>query len=400
MAHVLHVINRFGTSGGAENQLYNNLRRFDNPRLTHSVAFVFHREMDDPLPTIPKHALFPVGASPGRIAIIRALDAHVRELRPDIIHCSLAEAALAARVVGRLRRIPVVESQVNISHDPVRTVDNPSVNSLKLAGHRLVDRVTMRWVTRFHALTEAVARSWVSNVSIPVDRITVIPRGIDMESFDPQDELERGAVRDAIGVGEHVPMLLNVARQEPQKGQRYLLEALPAIIERHPEVVVVFAGRDGNSSPHLRRLVEELELGAHVRFLGVRDDVPALLGAADVFVFPSLFEGLGVSLLEAMASGGAACAVSDAPPFDEIIDPGATGVMFRAADAADLARTVADLLSDREMQAKMSEAARQEVTGGYRIEAVTRRLEEMYLLVLDETAADGPPTPGAGGARP
>jgi glycosyltransferase involved in cell wall biosynthesis len=383
MAHVLHVINRFGTSGGAENQLYNNLRRFSDPSLTHSVAYVFRRDMDDPLPDIDKHGLFPAGATPGRLAIIRALDRHVAETRPDIIHCSLAEAALAARVVGRRRRIPVVESLVNISHDKVRTVDNPSVNSLKLAGHRLLDRVTMRWVTRFHALTRAVAGSWQANVGISADRVSVIPRGIDIESFDERADIDRAALRESIGVGAGVPMPLNVARQEPQKGQRYLLEALPAIVQRHPEVVAVFAGRDGNSSPMLRKLVGDLGLASHVRFLGVREDVPALLAAADVFVFPSLFEGLGVSLLEAMAGGGATCAVSDAPPFDEIIDPGTTGVMFRSADPTGLATTVSALLSDPDTQAKMSEAARNEILANYRIEKVTRRLEEMYLDVLE-----------------
>jgi glycosyltransferase involved in cell wall biosynthesis len=384
VAHVLHVINRFGTSGGAENQLFNNLRRFSHPDLTHSVAHVFRGTGDDPLPEIPKHALFGVGESPGRLAIIRALDRYVVETRPDILHCSLAEAALAARVVGRRRRIPVVESLVNISHDPVRTVDNPSVSPLKLAGHRMLDRITMRQVTRFHALTRAVARSWQANVGIPADRVVIIPRGIDVEGFDHRAGVDRAALRQSIGVAPDVPMLLNVARQEPQKGQRYLLEALPAIIERQPEVVAVFAGRDGNSSPMLRTLVSDLGIESHVRFLGVRDDVPALLMAADVFVFPSLFEGLGVSLLEAMAGGGAACAVSDAPPFDEIIDPGTTGIMFRSADANALAVTVSALLADPEKRAKMSEAARAEVMSNYRIEAVTRRLEDMYLGVLAE----------------
>ncbi|MDH5293467.1 MAG: glycosyltransferase family 4 protein, partial [Acidimicrobiia bacterium] len=320
MAKILHVINRFGTSGGAENQLFNNLRAFTDRSLSHSVVYIFRRDVEDPLPDVDKHGLFEVGASPRRRQIISALDDHVTAAKPDLIHCSLADAALASRVVGRRRGIPVVESLVNISHDPVRTQDNPSVNLLKLAGHRLLDRFTMRSVDHFHALTKAVAKSWMDNIGIPPEKITVIPRGIDLESID--GAASGAGVRESIGVPADAVMLLNVARQEPQKGQRYLLEAMPAILSRHPDAVAVFAGRDGNSSKLLRELVTRHDLADRVRFLGVRDDVPALLAAADVFVFPSLFEGLGVSLLEAMAAGGAACATSDAVPFDEIIDPG------------------------------------------------------------------------------
>ncbi|MDH5292661.1 MAG: glycosyltransferase, partial [Acidimicrobiia bacterium] len=111
-------------------------------------------------------------------------------------------------------------------------------------------------------------------------------------------------------------------------------------------------------------------------------DVPALLAAADVFVFPSLFEGLGVSLLEAMAAGGAACATSDAAPFDEIIDPGVTGAMFRAGDAHALAETVSMLASNRELRRSMAAAARAEIENNYRIEAVTARMERLYHSVL------------------
>jgi glycosyltransferase involved in cell wall biosynthesis len=146
--------------------------------------------------------------------------------------------------------------------------------------------------------------------------------------------------------------------------------------------VTVFAGREGNSTPQLRSIVERLDIESHVRFLGVRDDVPDLLAAADVFVFPSLFEGLGVSLLEAMSANAAVCAVSDAPPFDEIVEPGLTGSMFRSADSGDLAAAVVALLDDPDMREKMAEAARQEVEANYRIEDVTKRLEAMYLDVL------------------
>jgi glycosyltransferase involved in cell wall biosynthesis len=381
MSVVLHVINRFSTSGGAENQLYSNLRSFDHPNLEHRVLAIFGGSADDPLPEIRKRSLYPIGSTPSRWEIIRGVSSAVAGEKPDIIHCSLADAALAARLVGARRSIPVVESLVNIAHEDVRTQDNPSVSAGKLAVHRAIDRFTMGRVTRFHALTERVRDSWHRDVGIPLERVTVIPRGIDLARFETQPGT-REATRRSLGVGADTPLLLNVARREPQKGQRYLLEAVPRLLERHPDLVVAIAGRDGNSSAVLNDLVDQLGIAAHVRFLGVRDDVPRLLAAADVFVFPSLFEGLGVSLLEAMSSGTAACAVSDASPFDEIVDPGTTGVMFRTADATDLASVVGSLLDDSGLRKKMTDAARAEIVANYRIEDVSRRLEAMYLDVL------------------
>ena len=243
---------------------------------------------------------------------------------PHLIHGSLANAGLAARLVGMRRRIPVVESLVNISHESVRVTDNPGVTRLKLEGHRLLDRITMRTVTRFQALTPAVAESWQRVVGLRPDRIEVIPRGIDLAELDAGGSraearesilselgLVRGCLRRARcgpgGAPEGPPL--------PGRGDASDLGA-------DPERCAPGGGSARGIEPDGRVHRSRNSVSATgCMLLGRRSDVPRLLGAADVFVFPSLFEGLGVSLLQAM---GRALPVvtTDRRPMSDVVDDG------------------------------------------------------------------------------
>jgi glycosyltransferase involved in cell wall biosynthesis len=114
-----------------------------------------------------------------------------------------------------------------------------------------------------------------------------------------------------------------------------------------------------------------------VRFLGRREDVPALMSAADIFVFPSLFEGLGVSLLEACACG-LPCVVSDVGPLPEVVENGVTGVLVPAQDPGSLAAAVAGLASDQVLMRRYGAAARARVRQTFRIDRSIAQLEALY----------------------
>jgi glycosyltransferase involved in cell wall biosynthesis len=386
---VLHVIDSLGSVGGAEQQLVANLRRFTNGRLRHALAVVYEdtagsRSSEVPA-AVPIHLLYQGGDRPsGRWDLVRSFNRAVAEIQPHLIHGSLANAGLAARLVGVRRRIPVVESLVNISHESVRVTDNPGVNRLKLEGHRLLDRITMRSVRRFQALTPAVSESWQRIVGLPADRIEVIPRGIDLAELDSggDREVARGAILSELGLADDTFVILAVGRVEPQKGHRYLVEAMHSIIERIPEAVLLVAGRSGASSPMVEATVERLGLTDRVILLGRRSDVARLLGAADVFVFPSLFEGLGVSLLQAMGRG-LPVVTTDRRPMSDVVDDGVTGLLIPAEDAAAIASAVATLHADPALRARLGAAARKEVATHYDADEIAARVERFYLGALD-----------------
>jgi glycosyltransferase involved in cell wall biosynthesis len=388
---LLHVIDSLGRSGGAEQQLVNNLHRFSRDTISHRILCLYDAGEGSRARELPSDVavtyLLPAGArTRNRASLIRLVYTAVRREPPDMLHCALPDAAVATRVTGRLLGIPIVETLVNVSHDPVRLVDSDSVRPWKLAAHRQIDRITMRWVTRFQALSGAVAESWISNVGIDPDDIDIIPRGVEVSPIRD----DRVGVNQELGLSPDSFIILNIGRQVAQKGQIYLIRAMPAILDAVPGAVLVTAGSRGPATVGLEAEAERLGIGTNVHWLGVRRDVNRLLGAADVFVFPSLFEGLGVSLLEAMAAG-LACVTTDRGPMNEVVEDGRTGLLVRAGDPSALSRTVIRLAQDPSLRSALGTQARDHVAEHFALDGIAARVERLYLDVLHAHAAGDQP---------
>jgi glycosyltransferase involved in cell wall biosynthesis len=174
-------------------------------------------------------------------------------------------------------------------------------------------------------------------------------------------------------------VIVNVGRQEFQKGQTHLLEAMASLVSRRPRIRLLIAGRDGNATAALRAEHERLGLGDRVRFLGYREDVPEILAAADLFVFPSLFEGAGGALIEAMGIGLPVVA-TDIPSTREVA--GECALLVPPASAAGLAAGIEELLDDP-VRARDSGRCGSEVFGRrFTLEGSARRMTAVYRAVI------------------
>ena len=240
---------------------------------------------------------------------------------------------------------------VNTSYDLARRQD-PNIRLSRLRIVRYVDAWTARRLTtHFHAISEAVEASAVEHLGIDADRVTVIPRGRDRHRLGQPGAGRAQSVRDSLGVAADTRLLLTVGRQEFQKGHEYLIRAFAAVRDDHPAARLMIAGRQGHMSDRLAALVDELELGESVDLLGHRPDVADLLCAADLFVFPSLYEGLGGALIEASAMGLPIVA-SDLPALREVVDEYRNASLVPPGDAERLADAIGRLLDDpKTMQA-------------------------------------------------
>jgi glycosyltransferase involved in cell wall biosynthesis len=238
-------------------------------------------------------------------------------MHADLVHTTLFEADVLGRIAGALARVPVVSSLVNVAYSDTQLQD-PRLRPWKVRAAQVVDASTARLVARFHAISGHVAREMCRRLWIPRKRVEIVPRGRDASSLGVRSDARRRRSRQGLGLDDATPVLLAAARQEFQKGLDVLLLALPAVLRQVPSVRVLVAGREGNESPALASIVERLGLGDAVSFLGVRGDVAELMCAADAFVFPSRWEGLGSVLIEAMALEVPIVA-SDLPPVREVL---------------------------------------------------------------------------------
>jgi glycosyltransferase involved in cell wall biosynthesis len=321
--------------------------------------------------------LYRLAGAGGRAAWIRRAAGLIRQRRPDLVHTTLFEADIAGRVAATVCRVPVVSSLVNDAYGPEQHAGIGGVNLVKLRAAQLLDGVTARRVVRFHAISAHVADLMAQRLRLPRDRVDVVPRGRDPHSLGIRTADRRARARALLGVDQGRPLVLAAARHEPQKGLDVLLEAVPAVLERMPTTQVVVAGRTGHLTPLLRTITARLGLGTSVRFLGARDDVPELLCAADVFVLPSRWEGLGSVLLEAMALE-APIVATDLPAIGEVVSDGATALLAQPGQPEALAGSILATLADRSAAAARARSAHSRFLSDFAIERIADRMLAFY----------------------
>jgi glycosyltransferase involved in cell wall biosynthesis len=347
MLTVLHVINTLG-QGGAENQLALQVTGFDRDRIRSIVC-----HLSSPAHLGPRisasgatvRALgLPTGLRSVPVAAARLAEV-IRRERVDVVHTSLLESDIAGGIAATVAGVPSIATLCNLPADRERLVDNPRLGTVKSAATMEMWGFALRALhTRVVAISQSVADAAVDRYRLPPGRVEVIYRALPAHA--PTRERP----------SRQAPRLLHVGRLAPQKGQKYLLEAMLPVLARHSGTRLLIVG-EGWLEESLRRQVEVLGIAPNVEFLGRRDDVPELMASCDAFVFPSLFEGLGVSCLQA-ADHAMPCIVSDIGPLREVIAPG-SGWLVPPRDPQALAHAILDVLDDPDKAREMGRRAQQ-----------------------------------------
>jgi glycosyltransferase involved in cell wall biosynthesis len=239
-----------------------------------------------------------------------------------------------------------------------------------------VNRLTMSKADHFIAVSDYL-RAELMGWGIARDRITVVPNGVRLSQ--PSDT-ERNAARRELGFSLADRVIGTVGRLEPAKGHRYLLEALKILIRKWPQVKCVLVG-SGRLEDELRAFVADHSLGNHVLFTGFRDDVSRLLQAFDIFVLPSITEGIPFALLEACAYAKPVVAtrVGGVP---EVIADGWSGRLVEAGDVVGLADAIGALLCDQAQARQLGQRAAAEVANRYSMTSMIEGTEQAYRVAL------------------
>ncbi|HEO70790.1 MAG TPA: glycosyltransferase family 1 protein [Candidatus Hydrogenedentes bacterium] len=249
--------------------------------------------------------------------------------------------------------------------------------------HRRIDRMPRsnalsRWKYRqadhYVAVCERVGNV-LREFGVPAERITTIHSSIEPSWFDVEP-----LSREELGVAEGVPLLGCVGALVAQKNHLNLLEALPVILRETPQLQVVIIG-EGELRGQIEGHIARFGLGAHVRLLGHRNDVPRILKALDLFVLPSRDEGIGGACIEALAAGVPVVA-TDVGGVGEVVQDGRTGLLVPAADPEALAHAVLHLLQTPKFAEALAARGRLLVHENFTVDRMVERTIGVYEKVL------------------
>lgn len=374
-------------AGGAEYSLGQFVMR--TSRVVRSEVIYFHHRdegIEDDLAADPTIKLTRL-RSTHWMGRVRELKTILNRSEPDLVVSSVLEADILARVarIGRTRPIGV-STIVNSQYGQAALRADPEISTWKLQVVRAIDATTARLAgDYFHAITDATAESAKSQLRLRADRIRVVPRGRDRSRLGECTGERRLQVRDSLGLAHDCPVLLAVGRREFQKGHLDLIQCLPEIVASVPDVVLLLAGRDGRAASPTDKLIRELGVANYVQTLGHRDDVADLMVAADLFVFPSLWEGFGGVVAEAMALSLPVVATA-VPEVVEVIGDGqpSPAVVVPIGDSSALATAVIKLLGNPELRESMGSAGRQRFEENFNLDTVAARTVDMYRAFAEQ----------------
>jgi glycosyltransferase involved in cell wall biosynthesis len=229
---------------------------------------------------------------------------------------------------------------------------------LKRFAYRLLYRLLACRVDGFIAVSQEVRQSLIRQIGPVQDKIYTVCNAVDLKLFErPGDKT---ALCNQLGLEPHSHLIATVGRLTEQKGHCYLIDAAMSAVSSYPDTHFLLIG-DGEMRDELQRQAQQAGLSRNIHFLGVRKDVPDLLAAADLFVLPSLWEGLSVALLEAMAAGKPIVATAVSGTI-QAMTHGETGLVVPPRDSRALANAIVQLLSNPAQAQAMGQAARQYVS--------------------------------------
>jgi glycosyltransferase involved in cell wall biosynthesis len=236
------------------------------------------------------------------------------------------------------------------------------------------------WGKKVIAISQQVKEHLINDFKAREDEVELIQNGVDINDFQLTISNRRQARRD-LGLNNG-PVIGIVARLSDVKGHVYLIEAMKTVVKNVPDAQLLIVG-EGKTAKDLVNLSKRLELEKSIFFLPTVMDTRGVLLAMDLFVLPSLKEGLGLSLMEAMASGLAVIG-SDVGGIKSLINHGHNGLLVKPADSRELARAILELLLDRDRADILGNNARISIARDFSLDKMTLETERVYLECLNK----------------
>jgi glycosyltransferase involved in cell wall biosynthesis len=304
----------------------------------------------------------------GSAKIFLELVREFKKLNVQIIHTHKYKDTILAGPAGKLCGIPHIIRTVHGLREPFE-----GLQAFKMSLYETIERTVHRYcVDSLICVSSQIERKYKAEGQ--VSRVTCIRNGIDLEGRSV--ETDRWRTRKNLGVDTRACLIGTVGRLTPVKGIPYLLEAARILLHQGTKVKVLIVG-DGSIRLDLMVQTRNLGISENVVFLGHREDTDELLQALDIFVLPSLSEGIPMALLEAMAASRAVVA-SRVGGIPEIVEDGFEGFLVEPMDADSLAERCRQLIESPDIAKKMGEQARTRIERDFSATAMADRVASVY----------------------
>ncbi|USG64264.1 glycosyltransferase [Brevibacillus ruminantium] len=373
--HILHVIGG-GEFGGAEQHILNLVTSLPKDEVETTVVCFYDSLFASELRKagVPVIALNRFGRFDLRL--LQALRGVFRSFGPHLIHTHGVKANFFSRLAARgsqARLLTTVHSYLRYDY----------AHPLAYAIVSFMERSTRRWNRHYIAISGAIAELLQQN-GVPQNDISIIYNGTDLTPYRQTHlrEADRTRLRKEWGVPEDAFLFGTVARFVPVKGLPLLVEAFAGLLREYdgPAPHLVMVG-DGPERPILEEKVRELGLQEKVSFGGFRQDIPACLHACDAFVHSSLYEGLGYTIIEAMASEVPVVA-SHVGGVKEFVNDHQTGLAVQPGDPAGLTKAMKEMLDRPELRESLTQNALALVEQTFTIQHMTKETMRLYRQLL------------------
>jgi glycosyltransferase involved in cell wall biosynthesis len=286
----------------------------------------------------------------------------------DLVNTHTSKGGVLGRIAARLAGVPLI---IHTAHG---YAFNETDSKLTAVFYTWLEKLATYFCDLVISVNDEERLMAIEKKVVSPDKIVTVLNGIDVNRFE--NVVATDSLRRELDLSGQETLIGTVGRMMPQKGFVYLVRAIPFIVEEYPHTRFVFVG-DGALESELKSLAGELGIADYCRFLGFREDIPELLACFDIFALPSLWEGLSITLLEAMAAGKP-IVTTDIKGNREVIDDGRDGLLVSPADSEALASAMVDLIRDGKRARTMGERARHKVKASFSEEAMVERTLELY----------------------
>jgi glycosyltransferase involved in cell wall biosynthesis len=300
----------------------------------------------------------------------------IRRDNYDIIHAHSSKPGVMARTAARICRVPCIVYTPHLFHFKA------FMPYFKRNFFKWIEQLLSRLATDMVvSVSQDAAREVVSDGVISADKIVTIPNGIDVKPFAVRDEKKQRRIRKDLKIPYDAVVVGMVARLMYQKAPEEFLKVASLVLKNTTKRVIFLLIGDGELRPHLEKICEAMHLTNSLYMIGTQENIPDILQAVDIYLLTSRWEGLPITILEAMAAGLPVIA-SNIPGNNELVIHGLTGMLYPPGDLERLAEQILNLISNIDLRLKMGLAGQKIVNKNYTIERMVHRTQELYLKLL------------------